>query len=1766
MPYGPHIGWRGVTSVQGGVLADYNQIDTHVLKWNPAKSGYPKSLHIRATRDWDIPSKLRFDAIYPSVAILVSRQFRAANWLITTKTLVVDGTLLTQSFSFLKDWEIMYHSLYMWKSCSEPMPYGPHIGWRGVTSVQGGILADYDQIDTHVLKWNPAKFGYPKSLHIRATRDWDIPSKLRFDAIYPSVAILVSRQFRAAYWLITTKTLVVDGTLLTQSFSFLKDWEIMYHSLYMWKSCSEPMPYGPHIGWRGVTSVQGGILAYYDQIGPHVLKWNPAKFGYPKSLHIRATRDWDIPSKLRFDAIYPSLAILVSRQFRAAYWLITTKTLVVDGTLLTQSFSFLKDWEIMYHSLYMWKSCSEPMPYGPHIGWRGVTSVQGGILADYNQIDTHVLKWNPAKFGYPKSLHIRATRDWDIPSKLRFDVIYPSVAILVSRQFRAAYWLITTKTLVVDGTLLTQSFSFLKDWEIMYHSLYMWKSCSEPMLCGSHIGWRGVTSVQGGILADYDQIDTHVLKWNPAKFGYPKSLHIRATRDWDIPSKLRFDAIYPSVAILVSRQLRAAYWLITTKTLVVDGTLLTQSFSFLKDWEIMYHSLYMWKSCSEPMPYGPHIGWRGVTTVQGGILPDYYQIGPHVLKWNPAKFGYPKSLHIRATSDWDIPSKLRFDVIYPSVAILVSRQLRAAYWLITTKTLVVDGTLLTQSFSFLKDWEIMYHSLYMWKSCSEPMLYGSHIGWRGVMSVQGGILADYDQIDTHVLKWNPAKFGYPKSLHIRATRDWDIPSKLRFDAIYPSVAILVSRQFRAAYWLITTKTLVVDGTLLTQSFSFLKDWEIMYHSLYMWKSCSEPMPYGPHIGWRGVTSVQGGILADYNQIGPHVLKWNPAKFGYPKSLHIRATSDWDIPSKLRFDVIYPSVAILVSRQFRAAYWLITTKTLVVDGTLLTQSFSFLKDWEIMYHSLYMWKSCSEPMLYGSHIGWRGVMSVQGGILADYDQIDTHVLKWNPAKFGYPKSLHIRATRDWDIPSKLRFDAIYPSVAILVSRQFRAAYWLITTKTLVVDGTLLTQSFSFLKDWEIMYHSLYMWKSCSEPMPYGPHIGWRGVTSVQGGILADYDQIDTHVLKWNPAKFGYPKSLHIRATRDWDIPPKLRFDAIYPSVAILVSRQFRAAYWLITTKTLVVDGTLLTQSFSFLKEWEIMYHSLYMWKSCSEPMPYGPHIGWRGVTSVQGGILADYDQIGPHVLKWNPAKFGYPKSLHIRATSDWDIPSKLRFDVIYPSVAILVSRQFRAAYWLITTKTLVVDGTLLTQSFSFLKDWEIMYHSLYMWKSCSEPMLYGSHIGWRGVMSVQGGILADYDQIDTHVLKWNPAEFGYPKSLHIRATRDWDIPSKLRFDVIYPSVAILVSRQFRAAYWLITTKTLVVDGTLLTQSFSFLKDWEIMYHSLYMWKSCSEPMPYGPHIGCRGVTSVQGGILADYDQIDTHVLKWNPAKFGYPKSLHIRATRDWDIPPKLRFDAIYPSVAILVSRQFRAAYWLITTKTLVVDGTLLTQSFSFLKDWEIMYHSLYMWKSCSEPMPYGPHIGGRDVTSVQGGILADYNQIDTHVLKWNPAKFGYPKSLHIGTTRDWDIPSKLRFDLYNCRWPSWCHVNSGRHIGWLRPKLKSWMGLSWHKVSASSKNGKLCTTHIICGNLVPSQCLTDPILTDVVSRQFRAAYWLITTKLIHMSWSEILPSLVILSLFTFELHVIEIFLPNYVLMLYIRRWPSWCHVSSGRHIGWLRPKL
>ena len=209
------------------------------------------------------------------------------------------GTLLTQIFCFINDRGIMYHSPYMWKYCSETTPFGPHIDWYGLTSGKSGILTDYDQRDAHVLKWNHEK------IHIRAARDWDIPSQNCSDAIYPSVAILASRHFWMAHSLITTKTLVVGGTLLTKSFRLCNDQEIMYHSpyyawcfvslvrhigwiqpnwytypeaksrlvwlyqvsprsSYTWLGCSSKTPFWCYISVGGhpdVTSVQGGILA-----------------------------------------------------------------------------------------------------------------------------------------------------------------------------------------------------------------------------------------------------------------------------------------------------------------------------------------------------------------------------------------------------------------------------------------------------------------------------------------------------------------------------------------------------------------------------------------------------------------------------------------------------------------------------------------------------------------------------------------------------------------------------------------------------------------------------------------------------------------------------------------------------------------------------------------------------------------------------------------------------------------------------------------------------------------------------------------------------------------------------------------------------------------------------------------------------------------------------------------------------------------------------------------------------------------------------------------------------------------------------------------------------------------------------------------------------------------------------------------------------------------------------------------------------------------
>ena len=59
--------------------------------------------------------------------------------------------------------------------------------------------------------------------------------------------------------------------------------------------------------------------------------------------------------------------------------------------------------------------------------------------------------------------------------------------------------------------------------------------------------------------------------------------------------------------------------------------------------------------------------------------------------------------------------------------------------------------------------------------------------------------------------------------------------------------------------------------------------------------------------------------------------------------------------------------------------------------------------------------------------------------------------------------------------------------------------------------------------------------------------------------------------------------------------------------------------------------------------------------------------------------------------------------------------------------------------------------------------------------------------------------------------------------------------------------------------------------------------------------------------------------------------------------------------------------------------------------------------------------------------------------------------------------------------------------------------------------------------------LICGNRASSHHITDTILADVVSLQFMVAWWLITSKLISMSWSLIGKSLYIIRLFIHRLH-------------------------------------
>ena len=153
--------------------------------------------------------------------------------------------------------------------------------------------------------------------------------------------------------------------------------------------------------------------------------------------------------------------------------------------------------------------------------------------------------------------------------------------------------------------------------------------------------------------------------------------------------------------------------------------------------------------------------------------------------------------------------------------------------------------------------------------------------------------------------------------------------------------------------------------------------------------------------------------------------------------------------------------------------------------------------------------------------------------------------------------------------------------------------------------------------------------------------------------------------------------------------------------------------------------------------------------------------------------------------------------------------------------------------------------------------------------------------------------------------------------------------------------------------------------------------------------------------------------------------------------------------------------------------------------------------------------------------------------------------------------------DWAIPSKN----FNSIYPSfviWRNVGSWRQICWLRLQFSSGVGLSWHK--NCSMLSQWLGNYVTIIYMWRSICSCSTTLTYVVSRQFRETCEIVITKFIRISWGEIMRSLVIITAFAYEPHVIEILCRNPILILYVHRRPPRRHVSSEWHIGWILPKF
>ena len=147
------------------------------------------------------------------------------------------------------------------------------------------------------------------------------------------------------------------------------------------------------------------------------------------------------------------------------------------------------------------------------------------MMVEYNQVDTHVQKFNRQKFGYHKYLHIRVSR------VLNFLLIKPTFLRYISidgdpdiTPIQGGMMADKDQSLVVGWNLLTHVSAFSMA-EILCITHLIFGNHYEP-----HTGRCSVTLVHGGMIADYNPTDIYVLKFNRDKFGCTKPLPIRASR------------------------------------------------------------------------------------------------------------------------------------------------------------------------------------------------------------------------------------------------------------------------------------------------------------------------------------------------------------------------------------------------------------------------------------------------------------------------------------------------------------------------------------------------------------------------------------------------------------------------------------------------------------------------------------------------------------------------------------------------------------------------------------------------------------------------------------------------------------------------------------------------------------------------------------------------------------------------------------------------------------------------------------------------------------------------------------------------------------------------------------------------------------------------------------------------------------------------------------------------------------------------------------